>query len=151
MIFRLGRRLRRPLAVLVVGAQLLVIAACGADGGSNGPDIGAVSGIRLVSVDDAAATLESPPDELVILDVRTIEEFEEARLADATMIDFYRDDFADQLAELDRDQPYLLYCRSGNRSGQTRALMEDLGFTNVADIDGGINAWIGDGQATVSG
>ena len=37
--------------------------------------------------------------------------------------------------------PYLLYCRSGNRSGQALAIMEELGFLDVADIDGGIVAW----------
>ena len=57
------------------------------------------------------------------------------------MIDFYRDDFADQLAALDRDTPYVLYCRSGNRSGQAAAMMKDLGFSSVQEIDGGIIAW----------
>jgi rhodanese-related sulfurtransferase len=57
------------------------------------------------------------------------------------MLDFYAPDFADRLAQLDPDVPYLIYCRSGNRSGQTLALMEDLGFTDVADVDGGILAW----------
>ena len=51
-------------------------------------------------------------------------------------LDFYRDDFADRLAELDRDARYLLYCRSGNRSAETRSLMEDLGFADVRNIEG---------------
>jgi len=157
-------RLRRPLAIVVVGSQLALLGGCGADTATangtaavnetavaNNSAPAAPPGIRLVTVDDAAATLENPPDDLVVLDVRTIEEFEQARLADATMIDFYQSDFAEQLADLDRDQPHLLYCRSGNRSGQTRAIMEDLGFTNVADIDGGINAWTAQGEAVVSG
>ncbi len=67
------------------------------------------------------------------------------------MIDFYRDDFADQLAELDKDVPYVVYCRSGNRSGQATSLMADLGFTDVAEVDGGIVAWANSGQALVSG
>ncbi len=80
-------------------------------------------------------------DDVIVLDVRTPEEFEEARLDGAIMIDFYDDDFADQLAGLDRDATYVLYCRSGNRSGQTTSIMADLGFTDVADVDGGIIAW----------
>ena len=55
------------------------------------------------------------------------------------------------LAELDPDVPYLLYCRSGNRSGQTRALMEQLGFSDVADVDGGVIAWADSGLPLTTG
>jgi len=121
----------------------MLIGACGADSDT---------GVRVVSADAAAETLfENPPDGLVVLDVRTPEEFTQARLQDSVMIDFYEPDFADRIADLDRDAPYLMYCRSGNRSGSARALMEDLGFTNVQDVEGGINAWVGAGHATVSG
>jgi len=99
------------------------------------------SGVRLVSASEGADIQENAPDGLVILDVRTPDEFAEAHLEGAVMIDFYREDFADQIAKLDPDVPYLLYCRSGNRSGQTALIMQDLGFGNVADIDGGILAW----------
>ena len=74
--------------------------------------------------------------DLVGLDVRTAGEFDAGRLPEAQLLDFYRDDFADRLAELDRDARYLLYCRSGNRSAETRSLMEDLGFADVRNIEG---------------
>ena len=76
-----------------------------------------------------------------MLDVRTPEEFAEGHLDGAVLVDFYDADFADQLAELDPDVPYLVYCRSGNRSGQTLDVMEQLGFTSAVDVDGGIVAW----------
>jgi len=66
---------------------------------------------------------------------------EGAGIEGAVMIDFYRDDFASELAKLDPEVPYVLYCRSGNRSGQTGALMTALGFSAVDDVDGGIIAW----------
>jgi len=95
----------------------------------------------LASPAESAEIQTDPPEGLVILDVRTPEEFNSGYLQGATMIDFYASDFTDRLAELDRDVPYLVYCRSGNRSGQTINIMKDLGFTNVTDIDGGITAW----------
>jgi phage shock protein E len=101
----------------------------------------AAAGVRVVSPEDAAATIADAPDDLVILDVRTQEEFDEGHIEGAVMLDFYRDDFADELATFDRDVPYVLYCRSGSRSEQARVLMEDLGFTSVEDIDGGIVGW----------
>lgn len=128
-------RVLRPL--LAVFAVLMVSVACGSDGS----DSDSAAGIRVVDADEAADIQADPPDDLVILDVRTMEEFVEGHLEGATMIDFYREDFATQLEGLDRDVPYLLYCRSGNRSGQTAQIMADLGFTDVADVDGGILAW----------
>ncbi len=108
------------------------------------------SGIRLVTATEGADIQGNPPEDLVILDVRTPEEFAEGHLEGAVMVDFYDDDFADQLAELDPNVPYLLYCRSGNRSGQTAEIMADLGFDSVADIDGGIIAWTEAGLPTAT-
>ncbi|MEO1055786.1 MAG: rhodanese-like domain-containing protein [Actinomycetota bacterium] len=137
-------------ALIAATATVIAVTACGSDDGSSndaatsaasaGDAVGAESS-RLVSPVDAAALIDDPPDDLVVLDVRTPEEFAEGHLADAEMLDFYRADFAEQVAELDRDVPYVVYCRSGNRSGQTIALMEELGFADVTDVDGGIVAW----------
>ena len=100
-----------------------------------------ISGISTISVDAAAAITDNPPDGLVVLDVRTPEEFAEGHLEGAVLVDFYAADFAEQLAALDTDVPYLVYCQSGNRSGQALGVMEQLGFTSVVDVDGGIVAW----------
>ena len=130
-------------AVLVA----LTLSACGSDAASTSdpePASTATSvaaGIQLVQPDEAAATIAAAPEDLVILDVRTPAEFDEGHIDGAVMIDFYRDDFAAELAKLDPDAPYVLYCRSGNRSGQTRAMMTELGFSAVDDVDGGVTAW----------
>lgn len=151
----------KRIAPLVVVAALLAV-SCGGGGGDDegadfsGPEPSAETqttqgGLVRVSPTVAAATVEDPPDDLVILDVRTPEEFAEGHIDDAIMIDFYSDDFADQLAGLDPDVPYVLYCRSGNRSGQTLAIMEQLGFTSVQDVDGGAIAWQEAGLPLVPG
>ena len=90
---------------------------------------------------EAYGVVQEAPEGLVILDVRTPEEFADARVPGAINLDFYAADFADQLARLDRTVPYVLYCRSGNRSGSTLSLMEQLGFQEVYDVDGGIVGW----------
>lgn len=148
------RTTRQRLAAAIAIPALLV-GACGGDEDTASPpqpaaDVISAGGIRLVNPGEAAAIRDAAPDDLVVLDVRTPEEFQEGHLADATMIDFYRDDFRAQLENLDKDGSYLLYCRSGNRSGQTRALMEELGFTDVADVDGGILAWVEAGLPVVT-
>ena len=40
-----------------------------------------------------------------------------------------------------KDQEVLLYCRSGNRSGQAALILESMGFSNVTNVVGGMLAW----------
>jgi rhodanese-related sulfurtransferase len=79
---------------------------------------------------------------LSLIDVRTPAEYAEGHLEGAELIDFYSPDFRSRIDALPRDGIYLLYCRSGNRSGQAVALMLELGFENVAHLSGGIGAWL---------
>jgi phage shock protein E len=126
----------RSLLVLVLALSVLV-AACSSDT--------TTKTIELVSPAEAADVIADGPTGLVVLDIRTPEEFSEARLADATMVDFYADDFAAQLDTLDKDVPYVLYCNSGNRSSDAVKTMKDLGFVEVYEIDGGIVNWYDQG------
>lgn len=133
--------MRSPRSIilgLLIASVLL--ASCGT-GTTTTDSTPRAAGVRLVTPQDGAGILNDPPDNLVVLDVRTAEEFDAGHIEGATMIDFYGDEFSDRIAELDPETPYLLYCRSGNRSGQTRDLMKQLGFSDVADIDGGVAAW----------
>jgi rhodanese-related sulfurtransferase len=138
--------------------SLTLIAACGgsdstSDDGTvpaTSGDIAVASGFTLVSPEEAAATIADPPEDLVILDVRTPEEFAEGHIEGAVMVDFYSDTFDDELAALDPNVPYVVYCRSGNRSGQTITKMEQIGFQSVEDIDGGVVAWAGAGLPLVN-
>ena len=132
MTFGLNRKMA-GLAMVV----LLLVTAC-----SSGSD---TATIELVSPADAAQVIEDDPAGLVVLDIRTPEEFNEARLADAVNVDFYDADFADQLDALDKNDPYVMYCRSGNRSSEAIKTMKDLGFVEVYEIDGGIANWYDSG------
>lgn len=83
----------------------------------------------------------------MVIDVRTADEFAAGHLAGAKEIDFYAASFKADLEKLDKATPYLVYCHSGNRSGQTSELMKQLGFTDVVDVQGGITAWMAAGLA----
>jgi len=77
-----------------------------------------------------------------VIDVRTIEELRSGTIfSEVLNIDYYKSNFKTKLDKLPKDQPYLIYCRAGVRSGKTLKIMEDLGFQNVADLRGGKTAW----------
>ena len=70
----------------------------------------------------------------VIVDVRTPDEFADNHLKEAVNIDFRDQSFETKIKALNKDQPYILYCRSGNRSGQAEKLMKSLGFKSVENL-----------------
>lgn len=81
----------------------------------------------------------------VILDVRTDAEVAEGIIPNAIHIDIYKGDaFIDAIDALDKSKNYYVYCRSGNRSGQACKIMEELGFENAYNLEGGILEWTGD-------
>ena len=81
----------------------------------------------------------------VVLDVRTDAEVAEGIIPNAIHIDIYSgQDFIDALEELDKSKNYYVYCRSGNRSGKACEIMEELGFANAYNLQGGILQWTGD-------
>lgn len=136
-------RQRVSAAGLVTTLILLVLAGCGGDSGTS------TATIETISPTEAAELLNDPPADLVVLDVRTPDEFAGGHLADAVNLDYQAAGFAGELSALDRGASYLLYCRTGNRSAQVREMMSDLGFAEVYEIAGGIVAWTGAGLAVV--
>ncbi|MFC2021677.1 rhodanese-like domain-containing protein [Chloroflexota bacterium] len=83
---------------------------------------------------------QNNPD-FVIIDVRTPEEFAEGYIENAVNIDFYSKTFRDELDNLDKNKTYLIYCRSGGRSGKALDIMAELGFKEAYNTLGGIIAW----------
>lgn len=118
----------------LIAALTTVAVLVGACGGST------TARLELVSAPAAAETIADTPS-VIVLDVRTPEEFAAGHIEGAVNIDFYSPTFRDQLSVLDPGADYVLYCRSGNRSAQTVPILEDLGFGSVEEIDGGILAW----------
>jgi phage shock protein E len=103
------------------------------------PDATTAPGVRAVPATEAAQLLDAPGT--TVLDIRTAPEVAQVRIPGAVNIDLFSPDFAQRIAELDRDGTYLLYCRSGSRTAAARQLMSQLGFRDVADVHGGIIAW----------
>lgn len=81
---------------------------------------------------------KSKDEKFVILDVRTKAEFQSGAIEGAINLDFYASNFQANLAKLDRNRTYLIYCRSGNRSKHALKMMQEFEFQEVYELDGGI-------------
>jgi len=90
---------------------------------------------------------QNNPD-FVIIDVRTPQEFAEEHIENALNIDYYSETFRDELNKLDKNKTYLVYCRSGGRSGNALNIMKELTFREAYNILGGINQWKAEGLPT---
>jgi rhodanese-related sulfurtransferase len=96
-----------------------------------------------ISPDKAVKLIKSNENnpEFVILDVRTVPEFEEAHLPEAMNLDFFSENFKEELAKKDKNKIYLVYCKSGKRSLNSVKIMEEMGFKEVYNLEGGIMKW----------
>lgn len=100
------------------------------------------STIKYVSMDDIVQIMNENED-YIILDVRTIEEYNEGHILNAICIpnEIIGEDTINILPN--KEQLILIYCRSGNRSKQAVAKLEKLGYTNLIEF-GGIIDWKGE-------
>ena len=100
------------------------------------------SGFQVSHVDaKGALSLLAEQPETVVLDVRTPGEIKGGYIEGAVFADFKDQDFVQQLTKLDKDTPYIVHCKSGGRSTKALTTLEELGFTNVTHMDGGLDGW----------
>jgi phage shock protein E len=89
--------------------------------------------VALFAVTGLAGCSTSEPVDVgsyaAVIDVRTVEEWNEGHLEGAVRMGIADADFTAQLATLDPAADYFIYCRSGNRAGQAIDIMRGLGFT----------------------
>lgn len=83
---------------------------------------------------------ESVP-ESILLDCRTPNEYAFSRIEGARNFDYLSKDFVANMESLDPSATYLVYCRSERRSLRTCTLLQNGGFTNIYNLDGGLINW----------
>jgi rhodanese-related sulfurtransferase len=88
---------------------------------------------------------------VVVLDVRTAEEFADGHMPGAINLDIRGGKFAETLAGLDKSKTYLVHCAVGGRSAKACGQMDGLKFDKVLNLSGGITAWEAAGHKAVKG
>jgi len=87
-----------------------------------------------------AQIIATNPD-VVILDVRSPEEFSNGHIKNAANIDFNSAEFSAKIEAMDKSRPYLVYCLSGGRSADAVLVLKQRGFEKVYNLNGGLLAW----------
>lgn len=108
-----------------------------------GPDV-----MPTVDVQEAQRRLAAPNAPLLV-DVRERDEFAALRVPGAVLLPTSQ--FATGYTRLPRDRPLLVMCAVGGRSGRVTEALLGAGWTDVANVAGGINAWSAAGLPTRSG
>jgi rhodanese-related sulfurtransferase len=81
----------------------------------------------------------------VALDVRTPEEYSAGYIGQAINYNVLDSlNFVKTISSLDKNKKYLLYCKSGRRSGKALLMMKNMGFRKVYHLRGGVTNWKGD-------
>src|SRR5664279_4794842 len=135
------KRSRWPLILggVVAVAVIAVIVAIAAGSSSSSGDSG-----KHLSVSAFASRVATPG--VMVIDVRTPSEYASGHIANAVDIDVENSTFDSKLAALDKSAEYAVYCHSGNRSAVALQKMAADGFTDIADLSGGISAWTAAGR-----
>jgi thioredoxin 1 len=79
--------------------------------------------------------------EVIVLDVRTAEEFAEGHIAHAVNIDWNGTEFAAEAAKLDKTKPCFVYCLAGGRSAAAVEQLRKMGFGTIYELKGGMLQW----------
>jgi rhodanese-related sulfurtransferase len=132
--------MNRNRRMLLLMPLVLGLTACGANSQKPAAQGGTQEQLPMnMTVNDLATRLNRG-DDLLVLDVRSPEEFtQDGHVAGATLIPL--PDLAMRLKEVPTNRPIACFCRSGNRSQVAADLLRKNGYANVTNVLGGIISW----------
>ena len=93
--------------------------------------------------------IEIQETDYVLVDVRTVEEYESGHIQDAVNFDFYSESFQKEILSLNKSSSIILYCRTQNRSTKTANYLKDNGYKEITVLEGGITSWVKNGNDLV--
>lgn len=95
--------------------------------------------IKVVSPEEMKTLLEM--EDVQLVDIRTPEEYQTGYIEYSQNINFLSPTFEQDILDLDKTKPVLVYCKSGQRSAKCSKKLKAAGFVKIYDLDGGITKW----------
>lgn len=78
---------------------------------------------------------------VMLVDVRTPEEFEAGHLENALNINLYDESFSQRFEKIGKGETIYVYCKMGGRSAKAQEILKSLGYSNVVNLEGGYDAF----------
>lgn len=122
--------MKKLISILLIAITLVVVNAC------SETKAGEIEQITIEQMNDVLKS-----DSIQLLDVRTTDEYIESHLENAHNICVTDDDFKEKAEGLNRDEPVYVYCKKGGRSAKAAKILQEMGFTKIYDMKGGILLW----------
>lgn len=123
--------MKRIILFLMLILSTMLVSACGSS----------IANQKITANDYVSQYVENSTSHLLV-DVRTPEEFADGHIAGAINIPLQV--LSARMNELPTDTPLVIYCRSGNRSGQAMQILADANYTQIYDLGGTIE-WLNAG------
>lgn len=145
-------RKRDGTRITFFAVQLVVATVAAGCAGSPLDTPSEPAGYERLTAGQAQALIDAHKDDarFVILDVRTSDEFAAGHIANAANVCVCATpSFAAAIEGLDTSAKYLVYCRSGRRSTTAVTTMQDMGFSDLSELAGGLLDWQASGQPLV--
>ncbi len=124
------------IRVLISAVLIAFVASCGSQ---------STTEIPTNNVDvDIARDLVTQDETVIVLDVRTPEEYAIGHIEGALNINIAEVDFSERVSKLDRDKTYIVHCSANvknGRSAKSLEIMSSFGFDKLLNMEGGIIAW----------
>ena len=143
--------MKNLLCLLAASMASLCLPATAADKGATKTPAEAPATKRFRNVDVAEWETLRKDAKVVVLDVRTTEEYADGHKQGVINLDIRGGKFAETLAGLDKSKTYLVHCAVGGRSAKACGQMDSLKFEKVLNLSGGITAWEAAGHKPVKG
>ena len=113
--------------MIIVLFSLLI--SCGSSGQINPQEVAADELKELLTQD------------ILLVDVRTPNEYQQGRIPGSRLVNYRDADFAAKVAQLEIDKPVAVYCAAGTRSTNAMKAFQDAGFKTIYNYKGGFGDW----------
>jgi rhodanese-related sulfurtransferase len=133
--------MKNILALLIAAFVLVGCASAEGEEGAATSTTDAMNKQERVSKETFKSFLSENKGNVQLIDVRTPDEYAAGTIEGAKNMDFYGENFQADLESLDKEQPVMIFCKSGGRSGQTLEMMKEMGFSTVLELEGGYSGW----------
>ncbi|MEP1032571.1 rhodanese-like domain-containing protein [Ekhidna sp.] len=94
-----------------------------------------------IEIINAEKLIELQKAGTVVVDIRTLKEYDQGHLPGVIHIDFFSSDFLERIKEQDTSNPLIIHCASGGRSRKAAEMLQEAGFKLIYDYKGGFSDW----------